>query len=328
MNTKIGKLIFLIFLLVLKYQNNFSQNAEFERDSILIGDTVSLNLTADFSLGKVYFPLLKDSLVDGIEIIGNVEIDTVNEGKTLRNRYIVQVFKAGKFELAGFPFLVNGDTIKVNTLALKVAYIKPDSLFMSKIDTTQIVPIADIKEIEETPWTFAEFWKFYGNIVLAVLFVLLLAAAVMYFIIRKMKNKPVFSPVIPNEPAHVTALRNLILLKEKKLPEKGKIKEYYTELTDIFRQYIEKNYNIPAPEFTTNQLIAAMKHAKVFKSDQISTVKQILLTADLVKFAKAEPLQNENDLYYNNTYNFIEQTKIEQKTSNNEIIALEDIKTT
>lgn len=313
MITAINRII-LTFGLLLSSFFAISQNADFDKDSVLVGDTVYLNLMVDIGKSKtIIFPAFKDTLVKGIEVIHKPYFDTIDSGKTLRQRTLVQVWEPGEYRISGIPFLVSGDTVYANQVILKVLYFQPDSAFLAKIDTSQVMRIVDIKEPIQTPWTFQEFWELYSPYILGALIFLLIGAAVTYFIIRKMKNKPIFIPQKPQEPAHVTALRELENLNQKKLWQNGFTKEYYTELTDIFRNYIEGRYKIPAPEFTTNQLIAAIKHTKSINEDLTTKLRETFQTADLVKFAKMQTLPNENELYMNNTMLFIESTKEKEK---------------
>ncbi|WP_321539627.1 hypothetical protein [Flavobacterium piscinae] len=80
--------------------------------------------------------------------------------------------------------------------------------------------------------------------------------------------------------------------------ERGEVKEYYSELTDIARTYIEEAIEIPAMESTTDELIAAFKIAVVKKKlsltdETIKNLEKVLKQADLVKFAKSKPLEFE-----------------------------------
>ena len=110
-------------------------------------------------------------------------------------------------------------------------------------------------------------------------------------------------------PAHIIALEQLQKLTTEQLWQQGKVKLYYTELTDILRQYIENRYHIPALEQVTHQIIKDMKNASV-SEQSLMQFKEILELADLVKFAKAEPLQNENELCLKNALEFVEKTKL------------------
>lgn len=84
-------------------------------------------------------------------------------------------------------------------------------------------------------------------------------------------------------------------LEKKELWQKGEIKNYYSELTDIARNYIEEAIHIPAMESTTSELIAGLRMAAVKKNmsltqETVENLERVLKQADLVKFAKSKPL--------------------------------------
>ena len=122
-------------------------------------------------------------------------------------------------------------------------------------------------------------------------------------------NKPLF-PVITRVPGPPwqTALESLDLLEEKKLWQNGKIKEYYSELTDIIRHYLHEQHGIEAMEMITAEILSAYDSAGL-QDDARSKLTKILMQADFVKFAKAIPLRNENELSLTYSRQFIETTK-------------------
>ena len=87
-------------------------------------------------------------------------------------------------------------------------------------------------------------------------------------------------------------------LEKKELWQKGEVKAYYSELTDIARNYIEEAIEIPAMESTTSELIQGLRAASVKKKmtlsqEIIENLERVLKQADLVKFAKSKPLDFE-----------------------------------
>ena len=305
-------IITLITFNLLFFQKAFSQKAILEKNQIVIGDQIRLSLQIDLKKGqKVKFPEFDKEIIKDVEIIEKSFTDTINNGKTLEKSFIITAFDDSTFQIPPFKFLVNNDTVISNSLTLKVGYYRPDSLFISKIDTSQLLKITDIKPVIESPWTFQEFWNRFGNLILIILLVAIITAAVVYSIIKRKKNQPIFIPAKPKEPSHITAFRMLEELKAKQLWQKGKIKEYYTELTDIVRIYIENEFDIPAPEFTTHQIIEAISRSKSIKKEALAVLKPLLSLADLVKFAKAEPFEYEHESCYKSCLSFIELTKTE-----------------
>ncbi len=105
-------------------------------------------------------------------------------------------------------------------------------------------------------------------------------------------------------------------LEQKELWQKGDVKAYYSELTDIARNYIEEAIAIPAMESTTAELVAGLKAASQKKKmklsqETIENLERVLKQADLVKFAKWDALPDEHELSLYNAFLFVNQTKIE-----------------
>ena len=112
----------------------------------------------------------------------------------------------------------------------------------------------------------------------------------------------------PLEPAHVIAFRELDRLKEEKIWNRGMVKEYYTRLTEITRKYIERQFDIPAMESTTEEILDAFKRANLDDNLLNEMLKELLELADLVKFAKEDPLPVDNQTNLNNAYIFVQKT--------------------
>lgn len=84
------------------------------------------------------------------------------------------------------------------------------------------------------------------------------------------------------------ALHELGELLEKRLPERGRVKDFYVELTHVVRRYVERRYGIRAPRQTTEEFLAAAMKRPEFPADTLSGLAAFLESADLVKFAGVE----------------------------------------
>ncbi|MBK7480262.1 MAG: hypothetical protein IPI69_11465 [Bacteroidales bacterium] len=97
------------------------------------------------------------------------------------------------------------------------------------------------------------------------------------------------------EPAHVIAFRELELLRDEQLWQKGETKRYYTRLTEIIRQYLENRYGVNSLELTTSETLEALLKTGFKKNELYKRLRSVLNQADLVKFAKYKPDPVEND---------------------------------
>jgi hypothetical protein len=305
--------LFLVSLVVtdLSFAQEVMPKASLDNTKIIIGDQVKLRLEVECpSDMKISFPVLPDSLAPYVEIVDRNKIDSISAGinrKKLFQEFTITSFDSGYHAIQPFLFAIKNhgttDTIKTNSLALDVHTLpKLDSLMKA------IKGPIDIKKPFDAPITFKEIapWIFGGILVAGLIFLII-------FALRKRKdNQPLFSiPQKPKEPAHIIALRELDRIKEEKIWQQGKTKIYYSELSIILRQYIEDRFNLPAMEQTTEETIAAFKFRRSLMDEKsFENLKRILSNADLVKFAKYEPLPDENNIALVDSYFFINQTKI------------------
>ena len=316
---KIGILVIASLLALASQAQEIKVKAELDSTIILIGDQVTLHLQIEYPDNiKVHFPIPNDSLGESVEVVERLPVDSVilgNNRQLISQDFIVTSFDTGHHQIPPFyfSFHYNGmtDSVKSNTTMLHVFTLPKIDSLMNALKG----PI-DIKAPYEAPVTFKEVapWIM-GTLVLAGLVFLIL-----YALRRKRNNQPLFSlPHKPKEPAHVIALRELDHIKEEKIWQQGKIKLYYSEVTDTLREYIENRFGINAMEQTTEEIISAFKYRKDLLDDvTFNNLKRILTNADLVKFAKFEPLPDDNNLALVDAYFFVNQTKIEVKKETKE----------
>ncbi|MDE5554410.1 MAG: cell wall anchor protein, partial [Muribaculaceae bacterium] len=122
------------------------------------------------------------------------------------------------------------------------------------------------------------------------------------------KKKGLISKPVKVTPPYDLAVMRLNDLQAKKLPQSGRDKEYYTELTEILRQYLEGRFGINAMEMSSTQIIDTLRHNKETRPGS-DLMKQILEIADFVKFAKVRPLPDDNIKAFNSAVKFVEDSK-------------------
>ena len=113
----------------------------------------------------------------------------------------------------------------------------------------------------------------------------------------------------PTRPAHIIALEKLAKLKEKKLWQSDKVKQYHIELSEVLREYLENRYYVTALEQTTYEILINMRSVQI-ENEPMEKLKQLLTLSDLVKFAKEQPLATENEMCMQHAYEVVEQTKM------------------
>jgi len=274
-----------IFLLLLS-TSLFAQKVTTSIDSTKkkIGAEFKLTLKTDVdTLYKVKFPEAKN--FGALEVIQSYKIDTVKNGARyeLIKKYGLTQFDSGKYIIPKIPVLINGKPIFSDSIKVEVNTIQVDTLKQKMYD------IKDIAEVESPLGT----WWIYILILLAIT----VAGFFIYKFIKKRLNQPKVEEIVFKSPIE-KATTLLQQLETKELWQKGEIKDYYSELTDIAHNYIEEEINIPAMESTTSELIEGLRKASKQKklklsNETVENLEKVLKQADLVKFAKVKPLDYE-----------------------------------
>jgi hypothetical protein len=318
------KIINFILLLFVSGIASAQVKAYVDTNNIGFADQTILHLQIKVPhKSRVFFPEFKgDTISDKIEIVESYPVDTIKKSPLiLEKKYRITSFKDSIHTIPSLPVLVNRDTFYSNPLRIAVLPLRMDSTELAKIDTTQMVPIFGIKKTFDVKFTFKEFWLRFGRWILLALLVAILVILVLWIIKRYKENRPIKLLEKPKEPAHLIAFRRLEALKEKKLYEKSKIKEYYSELTDILRTYIEQRFRIQALERTSSEILADFKMRKIIDDEEFQMLKDVLTMADLAKFAKYYPSSDVGDKNFEETKIFIDKTKeeiVEQDNKNKE----------
>jgi hypothetical protein len=284
--------------------------ARLDSTNILLGDQLKLFLEIDYPKNAtVEFPQIADSLSGKIEILNKSKIDTIElSDKAFQKQirwYSITSFDSGSYliEPQWFKININGkiDSVPTNGVTLNVHTMV--------IDTTR--GLTDIKMPYSAPVTLKEVTPYIIGIMLIAAIIFL----VLYSIKRRKKNKPFFAlPVKPKEPPHVIALRELDRIKSEKIWQKDKTKQYYSEVTDVLRNYIEDRFEIRAMEQTTDEIMDSFRYRRDLLGEKSFTnLSQILTVADLVKFAKYKTLPDDDNLTLVNSYFFVNDTKKEEQ---------------
>lgn len=287
-------------------------SAFLDTNVIEIGDQTYFNLQVKQPENMyIRFPEISDNLIEGIEVLSKTGIDTVTANANnvlLTQKFLITSFEDSVFVIPQFDFYIDSTAYKTDSLYLAVTLLNVDSSFIQGLDTTQVIPIFDIKGPVNTTLTFSEFWQFNKLWILSVLISLIIIASIIYFVIRYKQNRPIKLFEKPKEPAHIVAFRKLDALKEAKLWQQDKVKEYYTELTDILREYIEQRYDMQTFEKTSNEILTDIDKAKIVDADLFDKLNFILFISDLVKFAKGNPIADDNEKCFQNSVYFVEKT--------------------
>ena len=281
-------------------------SAAIDSTTLFIGDQTDLHLRATCEVGEqVQMPLLNDNLIPGIEIVDRTIIDTtqLKDGRVQYDQYMTLTsFEDSLFYIAPLPFVSSGDTVWSESLMLNV--VQP-----FEMDSTDIA-ITDIKGIYKAPiW----WWGIFRWVLLALAIAGIGVGG--YYLISYLRRRygdvpAVVVPTEPLRPADEVALEKLDAIREQKIWQSGQVKEYYTQLTDVAREYIARRFEVSSTEQTSDETLRAMRVLLTDKKELYDNLRKMLTLADLVKFAKWTTTPDENEISLRNAYTFVKETSV------------------
>ncbi|WP_455000132.1 BatD family protein [Capnocytophaga leadbetteri] len=276
------RLLYYTFLLAFPMLYAQEVKVETNTKNIKIGEQiqykVSVETPADtpvsFPEGQTFAPL---------EMVKTRAADTLRDGGKYRlvKEYYLTQFDEGKYTIPSQKIRINNKDYFTDSLLVEVHTVAIDTLKQ---------PLYDIKPIQEVKKPFTSYgWIL--TIIAAVL--LLLIVAFVYFVFIRKKKFP-FLQTQKKLPPFDRAIQDLKELQNSKYLIQSQHKEYYTRLTDIVKVYLEEEVHILAKESTTDELLTKInllqeKGKLNLNQETITNLKRVLQTADLVKFAKNKP---------------------------------------
>lgn len=309
--------IFLLFFLLFKLSigQKINISAALDSTKIRIGEQVKLDLYVSYSAKqnnlKIQWPNIADTITDKIEVISVSVIDTTSPDKSnpdiiqQHQQITISAYDSGYFAIPGFKFFINNDssnTFYSQSLFLEVHTVPTDS---------SITKTKDIKP----PFAEAFNWKWYSKYFYwGFSFLVIIILIILITIYFTKKNKiVVLKSEKPKIPAHIIALQSLEKIKNEQIWKEEKTKEYYSSISDTIRLYIEERFKVNALESTTAEIMKAFRSQVVDKESK-DKLQQLLMLSDLVKFAKQFPIISEHTFTLQNAFDFVNETKREEKT--------------
>ncbi|MFK8296459.1 BatD family protein [Capnocytophaga canimorsus] len=279
---KINILLFLLLWIQLGYTQNPQIKVEVNPTEIKIGEQIELKISveANQTEGNVVFP--QGQTFIPLEMVRASVVDTLLQQEKIRlmKTYYLTQFDSGSYTIPRQKIEVNSKSYYTDSLWVQVRNIPVDTLKQPLYD---IKPIMGVEKSSSFPYQFLFF-------VFGWLAVLLIS--ILLVLLRKKKRGFWFkkTPLPPFEKA-ILGLKNL---QNSKYLIESKHKEYYSELTDIVREYLEDEVRILAKESTTDELLGKIELLQEsgklsLSSETITNLRSVLQTADLVKFAKNKP---------------------------------------
>jgi len=270
--------------------------ATLDTANILIGQQAHLQLSVTYRVDQhtpkhIAWPNITDTLTAKVPVLHDTHVDTILPDKQ-KDPYLfrqtrtltITAWDSGYWAIPPFVFVIDSDSISTNALLLTVNTVE--------VDTSK--GIRDIKEIYTLPFSFMDWLQDHWEPITGGAVALAILVAIIIFLVRRSRKPKRPEPLVPQQPLHVRTLLALEALQQKKLWEGGRTKDYYSELSEILRGYVEERFRVPAMEQTTDELIAALRLSSMATSPR-ERLTNLLRLADMVKFAKWHPLPSENE---------------------------------
>lgn len=280
-----------VLLLIVLYLRLNAQSLEVfattDTTDYLVGDYIKYRIELTYDEGiRIDSIFVKDS-VKVLDFISEKPVQRVSRGDKI-------------YEARDYIFsMYDSSTVTIPEIPIKF-YLKgekePSVLYTNEVTinvrTLPVDPNADIRDVK-APLKIQLDWLFIAIIVLIVIII----AFITYYLYKKYRAKQNGEEKIIKRivvPPHKEALNKLYDLKERKLWQRGMVKEYHSEITGIMREYFEKRFRFNALEMTTSEIVAELR--KINEAGIVlDTVRSFLDNADLVKFAKFEPMPSVNE---------------------------------
>ncbi|WP_156168845.1 hypothetical protein [Kordia jejudonensis] len=305
----------VFFFLFSTYSFAQKVTAVVDSTAIKIGEEIKLSISVEAdSTASVVFPQEKNLFLP-LELLEAYNVDTLKKDAkyNLTRMYGLTQFDSGKYFIPKQKILINEKPYFTDSIRIAVADVPVDTL---KQKMFEIKPLVSVEK-GSSNW-----WKWF----LVILVLVAAFGAYFYFFVFQLKAKKKKKKK-KEIPPYDRALLQLNELDNSTLLLKSEYKDYYSELTNIVRQYIEEEVHIDALESTTEELIRKIEAQKQagyldLKDETIKNLKNVLQTADLVKFAKSKP----DDAVVKADRNLVEYIVVETKEAIPEISEEERIK--
>lgn len=305
------KRIMLQMLFVLLSAGLFAQpekpQTRLSRDTILIGDQIEWIIPLEMAPGEKYFlEDIADPPAQGVEIIKPLEIDTLKSARgklAIEGRIILTSFDSGSYYLPPLIAMIERKNGAVDTL-----YMEGPTLEVTTVPIdTATYQIKDLKGQIKYPLQLKEILPWVG--------VALLLAALIYALIHWIRmrraNRTFLGKPIVKDPPHIVALRTLDKIRKAKLWQNDKQKQFYTEVTGALRVYIAGRYGIVAMERPSGEMLADLKKQDI-EAGLYDNIAELFSRADLVKFAKYQASQQENEAAIPDAVRFVNSTYMQE----------------
>lgn len=306
------KKMFLIVLSLLAFAfglnaQNVEVEGKVEDKNVQVGKpfTLDLSLKVPYGWFVEWNDFAQDTLSEQIDILkrGNVERTADADSNVIvKQQLTLMTFDTGQIQLpaVGLSYAKSFDDP-----LRQMAFTKPIDLYATTMAVDTLQPYKPIVEPLAAPITMKEVFPW----LLVVLLIILVGLSIWFFVKKRKKRIDKEGNIIrgPVIPPYDKAVDDLKRLREEKMWQSGKVKEYFSSLTDIAREYIEGQFGVNAVEMTTDDILEEIRPLR-FPKETFEKLKDTMEVADLVKFAKYSASTLESDTALSDMTDFVNES--------------------
>jgi len=310
-------IIFTLLLLMIVSFHLQAQNiqvfADTDSSEYVVGDYINYTLELRYTKGiTVTIPSIKDS-IPNLEFIKEETLVKEESGTEILelHKYVFSKYDSSDVQIPSYNI-----TYTVDGTNIQYIRVNPINILVRTVDVDAQSDIQDVKDPVRIPLDWL--------IIIIVILVLVIVALASFFGYRYYKKKhlpqqeqKVRITVLPYQ----MALTKLHELEDKKLWQQGLIKDYHSEITGIIRDYFEERFHFQALEMTTPEILSSIKSRDV-KIEVVAKTDEFLTNADLVKFAKFQPMPTVNEEMMKEAYFIVDNTK--NKAAERELVNMKE----
>lgn len=308
----VRRLLFNILIILAVTTQFFAQDfrvrAEADTSLYLVGDYIKLTYRIEYREGVKYqMPSIQDSLSE-LTFIKELPVQNYDRDDLLidEHKYVFSKYDSAGVVVPSIKFTytdANGDE--------QTSYSNEVAFDVKTIEVNTQEDIQDVKSPLRIPLDWLSIF-----IYVLILLVLLAGGYFVYQKYIKKKEEGVVTKPVVKIPPHEIALKALHSLEEQKLWQQGKVKDYHSVLTDIIRRYFEGRFNFLAMEMPSSDVLSNLK--KIDNDKVYKAAESFFSNADLVKFAKFQPMPTVNEEMMKQAYEIVDTTKQVAKPLNEE----------
>lgn len=277
------------------FDNNIEINAEVDSTSFKIGEKIDYyikisldnNYNIKFSEKPNFLPF---------EVLESFKTDTLNESDkfSIVKKYSLINFEPGEFWIPPQRILFDNSIKYSDSLLVVINDVEVDTIKQNLYNIKPIIPVK----------------RNYTNVVRFISILLFILFIIWYYMIYRLKGNRE-NTFNENESYYEIATKKINQLKTLTPKNQNEFKEFYTNLVDSLREYLEFQFQIPALESTSSELLIRIKVFTNNKKYEIANkkfkdIEKLFSKSDLIKFAKSLPSKNELSIDIETISSFIE----------------------